>query len=138
MKFGQRPPGEPRLDRLHEQRRLLMRDLCGRGKYRAIAVRFGPRGRRTIADGENVGIARGLQRLSDDELMRTIDFKPIEVREYRRRLDAGSPYDEIRVKHGAGRGVDTLRIDFGDAFAGEHRHGERAEKPGGGLRDLLR
>src|SRR6266513_5647188 len=106
MKFGQRPPGEPRLDRLRDQRRLLMRDLCARGKNGAVAVRFGPRGGRTIADGENVGIARGLQRLPDDELMRAIDFEPIEAREYRWRLDAGRPNDEIRVKHGAGRGVD--------------------------------
>src|SRR4030095_6516671 len=116
MELRQRRTGEPRLDCLHEQRRLLMGDLRAWRQYRAFLAGLRPGARSAVAHREDVGIARRLKRLADDELMRAIDFEAVQVREDGWRLDPGGPDDQVRVEHVAGRAGDAFRIDFRNAF----------------------
>jgi hypothetical protein len=74
-------------------RGLLVRGLCARRHRGRIAW---PRTSGAVADREDVGIARGLQRLLDHELIYAIDLQPVEVSQYLRSFDARRPHHQLR------------------------------------------
>ena len=83
-----------------EMGRLLMRGL---GARRHWAGKPGARAGRAVADGENIGVERGLERLIYGQLIDLIGFETIEVLEKIRRLHARRPHNKFRGYKLAGR-----------------------------------
>src|SRR6516162_8429166 len=85
--------------------RLLMRGLSARWHKR---IALCPRTGGAIADRKNVVVARGLQGLTDDELVSRVGFETTEVLQKGGRLDAGRPDHELRIDNAPVRKFDAI------------------------------
>ena len=97
--------------------RLLVRGLRARRHAGRVP---GPRTARAVADREDVGVARGLQRLVHDELVLAVAFEAVEVAQEIGRLDARGPHRELGGTRAPALRDDRVGAHFGHALAGEH------------------
>ncbi len=114
-----------------------MRGLRARWNQRALAPSLGPRTRGTVAEGEDVGIARGLQRRRHDELIAAARFQSVELGKPLRRLDARRPHDKVRGVRRAARGLHGFGVDVRHTFADAHLYVQLLEEPGRRLGEML-
>jgi hypothetical protein len=97
-------------------RRLLMRGLRA---GRQVALAIGARAGGAIAKRKNIGIARGLQRGQDDQLVIGRGLKPADIAKYGRALHAGGPDDELSWDDIAIGQHHAIGAHFSHAAAGQ-------------------
>ncbi len=115
-----------------------MRGLGTRRHDRTRLARFGPRARRAVAEGKDVGVPGRLQLLVHHQAVGAIDFQPVEIAQPRWCLDARRPDDQIGGQAFAVLEAHGLGIDRGDPGAGPHGNAQIAQKAGGGQRNAFR
>ncbi|MNR11365.1 hypothetical protein D3C85_1276620 [compost metagenome] len=75
-----------------------------------------------VTDGENVRIARGLQRRLDHQLVNAVSFQPADLFHEIRRFDASRPDHQVSLNILAAFGVQTAFISAGDHSLGQNTH----------------
>ena len=103
-----------------------MRCLCARGYLRAFLAEPGAGG--AIADGEDVFVARGLQRRQYHELIDAIRLQAVEVLQKFRRFHAGGPHDQLGRNDLSSGEPHACRQDLGHARGRAHIHLELREQ----------
>jgi hypothetical protein len=110
---------QPVFERAGERHRLLIRRLRP-GRHRPVAA--GTWTRRTVADREDVGLARGLQRRQDDELVRRVGLQAVNLLQEVGRLHAGRPDPDLRRYHKPARHPYLTPADLDHPLARAHAH----------------
>ena len=88
----------------------------------------GPGAGGAVADGEDIVVARGLQRLAHHQLVDPVGLEAGDVLEHVRRLDAGRPHHELGRNEGAAGEPHAVGHDLLDLGAHVHPHLEAGQQ----------
>ncbi len=127
--FGSGLPASRALIALHEQRRLLVRDLRARRQQSRRPGSLGPGHAAQSPNAKMSGSRVVCERRVDDELVRAVDLESVERREPS--PAPGCPPPRRRGPPGQtlpARRVHAVRVDGGDALARAHRDVEVSEQ----------
>src|ERR1700704_2610179 len=114
---------------------LLVRGLGAR-RQRFVAARQNAVG--TVADGENVVVARCLELIVYDEAIDAVRFEGVEPLEELRSLDAGRPHDEFGGKERSIGKPNAMGGGLSDSDSATNIDPEVAQQLFGRVRKMLR